>query len=65
MNPYPQDQSILVLDNCAIHKANVIREIVGWLLHWRRGLSSDLGGHMGLERNIRSIRRGRGDEQFH
>jgi len=28
MNPYPQDKSILVLDNCAIHKTRVLQEIV-------------------------------------
>ena len=28
MNRFPQDRSIIVLDNCAIHRANVIREIV-------------------------------------
>ena len=28
MNPYPQDKSILILDNCAIHKTRVLREIV-------------------------------------
>ena len=28
MNPYPQDKSILILDNCAIHKTHALREIV-------------------------------------
>ena len=28
MNPYPQDNSIIVLDNCAIHKSEVLREVV-------------------------------------
>jgi transposase len=28
MNPYPQNNSILVLDNCAIHKSAVLREVV-------------------------------------
>jgi len=28
MNRYPQDRSILVLDNCAIHKVHAIRDIV-------------------------------------
>jgi len=28
MNPYPQDKSILILDNCAIHKTKALREIV-------------------------------------
>ena len=28
MNPYPQDKSILILDNCTIHKTNALREIV-------------------------------------
>ena len=28
MNPYPQDHSILILDNCQIHKTNALREIV-------------------------------------
>jgi DDE superfamily endonuclease len=28
MNRYPQDKSIIVLDNCAIHRVNAIREIV-------------------------------------
>ena len=28
MNPYPQDKSILVLDNCAIHKSDVLCEVV-------------------------------------
>ncbi len=28
MNPYPQDKSILILDNCAIHKMHALREIV-------------------------------------
>ena len=28
MNPYPQDKSILILDNCAIHKTCALREVV-------------------------------------
>lgn len=28
MNQYPQDRSVLILDNCAIHKSNVLREVV-------------------------------------
>ena len=28
MNPYPGDRSILVLDNCAIHKSQSLREVV-------------------------------------
>ncbi|EGO02438.1 hypothetical protein SERLA73DRAFT_35899, partial [Serpula lacrymans var. lacrymans S7.3] len=28
MNPYPQDKSIIILDNCAIHKMNAVREVV-------------------------------------
>jgi transposase len=28
MNPYPQDNSVLVLDNCAIHKSTALREVV-------------------------------------
>ncbi|KZP32788.1 hypothetical protein FIBSPDRAFT_656379, partial [Athelia psychrophila] len=28
MNPYPQDRSVLVLDNCAIHKSDALREVV-------------------------------------
>ncbi len=28
MNPYPQDKSILILDNCAIHKTKALQEIV-------------------------------------
>jgi transposase len=28
MNPYPQDKSILLLDNCTIHKTNALREII-------------------------------------
>lgn len=28
MNPYPQDHSVLVLDNCSIHKSEVLQEIV-------------------------------------
>jgi transposase len=28
MNPYPQDRSILILDNCAVHKTNALREVV-------------------------------------
>jgi hypothetical protein len=28
MNPYPQDKSVLILDNCAIHKSEALREVV-------------------------------------
>jgi len=28
MNPYPQDRSILVLDNCSIHKSELLREVI-------------------------------------
>ena len=28
MNPYPQNKSIIVLDNCAIHKSDLLREVV-------------------------------------
>jgi len=28
MNPYPRDRSIIVLDNCAIHKMPALHEIV-------------------------------------
>ena len=28
MNPYPQDNSIIILDNCVIHKSDVLREVV-------------------------------------
>lgn len=28
MNPYPNDNSILILDNCAIHKSDILRELV-------------------------------------
>jgi hypothetical protein len=28
MNPYPQDNSILIMDNCAIHKSDALRDIV-------------------------------------
>ncbi|EGO05062.1 hypothetical protein SERLA73DRAFT_43845, partial [Serpula lacrymans var. lacrymans S7.3] len=28
INPYPQDKSIIILDNCAIHKMNAVREVV-------------------------------------
>jgi len=28
MNPYPQDNSIIILNNCAIHKSDVLREVV-------------------------------------
>jgi hypothetical protein len=31
MNPFPGERSVLVLDNCSIHKSEAIREIVeGW-----------------------------------
>ncbi|KAF8810534.1 hypothetical protein BYT27DRAFT_7024247, partial [Phlegmacium glaucopus] len=28
MNPYPQDRSVHILDNCAIHKSEYLREMV-------------------------------------
>jgi transposase len=28
MNPYPQDCSVLILDNCAIHKSMALREVI-------------------------------------
>lgn len=28
MNPFPGDRSVLIMDNCAIHKAPVIREMI-------------------------------------
>ena len=28
MNPYPGDRSILILDNCAIHKSRALREVI-------------------------------------
>jgi transposase len=28
MNPYPQNRSVLILDNCAIHKSAALREVV-------------------------------------
>jgi transposase len=28
MNPYPQNKSVLILDNCAIHKSHVLYEVV-------------------------------------
>jgi hypothetical protein len=28
MNPWPQDCSVLLLDNCAIHKCAALREII-------------------------------------
>lgn len=28
MNRYPQDNSILIIDNCAIHKSNALREVI-------------------------------------
>ena len=28
MNPYPQDNSVLILDNCAIHKCEVLWEVI-------------------------------------
>jgi len=28
MNRYPQDRSVLILDNCAIHKSTYLREMV-------------------------------------
>jgi transposase len=28
MQPWPADRSVLVMDNCAIHKADVLREVV-------------------------------------
>ncbi|KAI4518010.1 hypothetical protein K523DRAFT_223592, partial [Schizophyllum commune Tattone D] len=28
MNPYPQPRSVLILDNCAIHKSQALRQVV-------------------------------------
>ncbi len=28
MKPYPQDKSVLILDNCAIHKSDALHEVV-------------------------------------
>ncbi|KAL1688513.1 hypothetical protein GGG16DRAFT_18531, partial [Schizophyllum commune] len=28
MNPFPGDRSVLILDNCAIHKSETLREII-------------------------------------
>ena len=28
MNTYPQDRRVLILDNCAIHKSEYLREMV-------------------------------------
>jgi transposase len=28
MNPYPGDRSVLILDNCAIHKSRFLREAI-------------------------------------
>ncbi|KZO94184.1 hypothetical protein CALVIDRAFT_467594, partial [Calocera viscosa TUFC12733] len=28
MNPYPEKNSVLVIDNCRIHKSELIREMV-------------------------------------
>ncbi|KAF8234700.1 hypothetical protein L208DRAFT_1547145 [Tricholoma matsutake] len=28
MNPFPQDRSVLILDNCAIHKSELLHEVV-------------------------------------
>lgn len=28
MQPYPQDKSVLILDNCAIHKNAALREVI-------------------------------------
>lgn len=28
MNPYPQPQSVLVLNNCNIHKSKILQEII-------------------------------------
>ena len=28
MNPYPGPQSVLILDNCKIHKSEILREII-------------------------------------
>jgi hypothetical protein len=41
MNPYPQNKSVLILDNCAIHKSAALREVVeakGWYLFLRLAL---------------------------
>jgi hypothetical protein len=28
MNPFPQEKSVLILDNCAIHKSAALREVI-------------------------------------
>ncbi|THV04577.1 hypothetical protein K435DRAFT_573727, partial [Dendrothele bispora CBS 962.96] len=28
MNPFPGDRSVLIMDNCAIHKSEALREVV-------------------------------------
>ncbi|KAJ8508493.1 hypothetical protein ONZ45_g9242 [Pleurotus djamor] len=28
MNPFPQDKSVLIMDNCAIHKSEILRELI-------------------------------------
>ena len=28
MNPFPQDRSVLILGNCAIHKSAALREVI-------------------------------------
>ena len=28
MNPYPKDHSVLILDNCVIHKSEVLRKVI-------------------------------------
>ena len=28
MNPYPEPNSVIVLDNCSIHKSAALREVV-------------------------------------
>lgn len=38
MNPYPRDNSVLVLDNCAIHKSAALREMVEAQSEWSKWL---------------------------
>lgn len=48
MNPYPQPQSVLILDNCNIHKSKALQEIIeaqGWSfsLRWFMFLITAIG----------------------
>jgi transposase len=45
MNPFPQDRSIIILNNCSIHRSNIVREIIelhGILLVFLPPYSPDL-----------------------